>query len=105
MEVPDWLLVHTVTVEPQTGTGPYSDQYGPAVPVQCFVNYTRQLVRNQAGAEVVSEATVYTTLDQTPLFPLDSRVTLPDGSVAYVIKSSPHNDGGMGAPQHLEVVL
>lgn len=105
MDIPAYLLVHTVTVETQTGEGAYGDQYGPPVEASCFVDETRQLVRNSAGAEVVSEATIYTTLDKAALFGLDSRVTLPDGTVAYVLRASRRDDGGMGTPQHLEVAL
>lgn len=104
-DVPAELLIHTVQVQTQIGTGPYDDQYGPAVSVQCFVDDARQLVRNAAGAEVVSETTLYCTLDQAPRFVPDSKVTLPDGRVSYVIMAKRRDAGSLGAPSHLEVTL
>lgn len=105
MDVPDWLLIHMVQVETQTDTGPYGDQYAPAVPVACFVDEARQVVRSSTGAEVVSETTLYCKLDQTDAFAPDSRVTLPDGRVAYVIMAKRRDAGSLGAPSHLEVTL
>ena len=105
MDIDDDLLVHSVTVEPLTGRGPYGEQYGPPAEVAGFLSDVRQLVRNVHGDEVISESTFITTLDQAPVFPTDSKVTLPSGQVAYVIKASRHDDGGLGAPSHLEVSI
>lgn len=104
-EIPDSWLVHTVTVEPQVGEGAYGDSYGPPVQVRCFRDDARQVVRNASGAEVVSETTLYCKLDRADVFPPDSRVTLTDGSVSYVVLTKRRDDGGMGAPQHLEVTM
>lgn len=106
-DLPGWLLRHKITVEPLLGDGPYGEQYGPPVEVPCFLDRKRRLVRNANGDEVVSETTVYCPLDAEGSFPTDSRVTLPgpSGTVAYVISTQPHDDGGLGAWQHLEVTM
>lgn len=103
MELPGWMMPHTVTVEPLTGTGPYGDVYGDPVEVRCLVEDTRQLVRALDGSEVVSQTTVYAPswIDCPP----DSKVTLPSGRVSYAITTSDHDDGGLGGWQHTEVNL
>lgn len=105
VRVPDHLLVHQAIVETQVDTGPYGDQYGAPVTVTCFVDETRQLVRDASGSEVVSEATIICTLDQEPLFVVDSRVTLPSGRKAFVIMAKRQDAATLVAPSHLEVTL
>ena len=104
-EIPDFMLVHQVTVEPQTGEAGIGDTYGPPRTCRAFVEYNRQLVRDATGAEVVSEATVFMRLDEQPHWLPDSRVTLPDGSVSYVLRAAPRDGGNLGVPNHLEVTL
>lgn len=103
MELPGWMMPHTVTVEPLTGTGPYGDVYGPAQTIRCLVEDTRQLVRALDGSEVVSQTTVYAPPGLAA--PPDSKVTLPSGRVSYVITASGHDDGGLGGWQHTELNL
>lgn len=105
-EIEDWMLVHTVTVEPQIGEGSEGDLYGPAESVACFLDDERRLVRGATGAEVVSETTLICRLGNASKFLPDSRVTLPDGRVSTVILTKRRDDGGVfGTPQHLEVSL
>lgn len=103
-EIPKFLLRHTASVEPLIGSGAYGETYAAARPVQCFAEDKRQLVRNPAGDEVVSETTLYCRLVHDADFPLDSRVSV-NGRVAYVLRVARHDDGGLGAWQHLEVSL
>lgn len=103
MDIPDELLVHTVSVETFEGTGAYGDQYATAADVACFVEDSRRMVRNLDGDEVISESTLYAKLDQAPNLVAKSRVTLPDGRKSIVILKKDRDDGGMGAPQHVEV--
>jgi hypothetical protein len=98
------MLIHIVQVETQTDTGPYGDQYAAPVTVPCFIDDARQIVRNAEGAEVVSETTLLCTLDRAEFVP-DSRVTLPDGRVAFVLMAKRRDAGSLGAPSHLEVTL
>lgn len=104
MDLPLWLMPHTVSVEPLLGSGPYGDSYGPAVVVQCFREDRRQLVRNSEGDEILSETAVYCRLDQVAKFPIGTRVTYGT-KVAYVQVVAELDDGGLGAWQHLQVNL
>lgn len=105
MPLIDLFRVHTVTVQPQLGEGSTGDEYGPSQEVLGYLDYQRQLVRNAQGAEVVSEAQFYCDLDYRSAFTIDARVTTPDGTVTYVIGTSPKDDGGITGLSHLEVTL
>lgn len=100
--IPAWLLRHQAIVEPLTGEGPFGPQYGAAGAVQCFVDEKRRLVRDAAGAEVVSETTVYMPLDT--VCPAGSRVTV-NGRQTFAITASRRDGGGLPTPDHLEVAL
>lgn len=105
-EIPLQYLVHTVDVDPYTGSGAYGDVYDPTVMgVPCFADDKRQLIRNADGQEVVSETTLYLRLAHEASFPPGSRVTVPSGRQAVVIKTAARTDGDIGAWQHLEVSL
>lgn len=93
MPVPAPYRQHTVDIEPKTGDGTYGPTYGPSVTVEgCWVEDKRQYVRDQAGAEVLSESSVYA--DPGVDCPPGSRVTLPTRT-AYAI-SAAHFDAGTG---------
>jgi hypothetical protein len=98
------LLKDLVVVETYTGDGSYGPVFEAPVTVKVNVDQTRRLVRNTAGDEVVSEATLAvhpaprdeTTgllLDATTLFAPESRVTI-DGRVARVIGVKPNTVRG-----------
>lgn len=100
--IPDYLLVHTLQLEPYLGTGAYGDQYGAAVSVRCYYEGTRRMVRDGNGNEVVSEATAYVNPD----------VSIPDGSRVKIFGRDTHvitvgvlDDGGLTGLAHLEVAL
>jgi hypothetical protein len=103
--LPALFTVHAVTVETQSGEGGLGDVYSAPVSVAGFLDYTRQLVRTLSGDELVSLASFYTNLDRASLFALDSRVTLPDGTIAYVLQAARRDDGGLTGLSHLEVSL
>lgn len=96
-----------VTVTPYYGETAYGPVYGDPIGVDCRVEYARKLVRNPAGDEVVSEATVYllpTLPDGTPTmeaFAIESVVTHA-GREARVISATPHR--GMSTAVYVEVV-
>lgn len=104
MDIPDDLLVHTVSVETWQGTGAYGDIFAEPTPVACFVDDQRKNVLNADGDQVISESTIYAKLDKAETLAAKSRVTLPGGRPAIVINVKRRDDGGMGAPQHVEVV-
>lgn len=110
-EIPTRYLVHTVTVEPYTGSGAYGPQYGAPVVRACMVDEKRKLVRASNGSgqgdgdEIVSEATIYLRRAYLADFPPETRVTLPTGRVSTVITTADRSDGDLGTWQHLEVSL
>lgn len=103
--LPDWLLRHTVTVEPYTGPGAYGDTYGSPVSVRALVEQRRRLVRTVDGTEAVSGTTVYAQLDALAQVPARSRVTLPTGITSKVITASRYDGGGLPTPDHWEISL
>ncbi|MGI5162650.1 hypothetical protein [Microbispora sp. CA-102843] len=100
--IPAFLLVHTVSVEPLTGEGPFGPAFGDPVEVRCFVDEKRSLVRDNEGAEVVSSTTVFMPL--ATVCPVGSRVTVNDRTTT-VLASSRRDGGGLPVPDHLEVNL
>jgi hypothetical protein len=92
----------TILVEPYLGAGGDGPRYGPAVTVDCFYDEARKKVRDALGAEVISEATAYTRLNET--IPVESRITFGD-RVSYVIAVKRRDGAGLPVPSHLEVVL
>lgn len=102
--IPRWMLQHSVTIEAYQGTtGNGAAVYAAPVPVRCFLDNKRRLVRAATGDEVVSESTFYAPL--ATLAPPESRVTLPNGRVATVLQALDRDGGHLPVPSHLEVVL
>jgi len=98
----DDFLMHTVTVVPLVGSGGMGDVHGPAVAgVPCLVDETTRLVRDRAGAQVVSSATVYARTS-APDAPPGSLVTLPSGRTAVVLVQARRESGPLDLPDHVE---
>lgn len=93
MKVRRSLLKDTVTVETYGGEGAYGPAYAAAVNVRCNIEATRRLVRNAAGDEVVSEATLQVHLDNASSFTPESSVTIAT-RVSIVISASPQTFRG-----------
>lgn len=74
----------------ESGLGPV---YGAAASVQCNVDATRKLVRNEAGDEVVSEVSLYVHPSDAAGFTPESRVTI-SGRVSTVLAVTPHTFRG-----------
>lgn len=102
-DIPLVLLPHTVTVETLTGQGAYGPIYDDAADVRVKVDDRIRLVRNLEGEQVVSSATVYARLSESHRFTPGSRVVIR-GELTDVITVARHDDGGLGAWQHVEVV-
>lgn len=101
----DEFMVHTVTVETQSGATGWGDTYtAVSEPIPCFVDDTTRLTRDPAGAEVVSTATVYTHPDHAGLFTPGSQVRLPS-RVATVVTVNARTSGQLDLPDHVEVTL
>lgn len=106
--IPGWLLRRTgwdVTVEPHLGNGPSGPVYGAPREVRALIDAERRLVRGADGSETTSETTLRVRLEHADLFPIGSRVTLPDGAAPTVITASRHDGRGLPVPSHLEVAL
>jgi hypothetical protein len=103
VDIPASLLVHSVTIEPYTGTNSMGEPvYSTGVTVAAFVDDKRQLVRAATGEEVTSEATVIVA--RGAVCPVESRITLPSGRTARVIKAMDRDGGTLPVPSHLEIL-
>jgi hypothetical protein len=98
--IPEFLLQHTVTIEPFQGSGANGPVYGAPVEVPCFRDDKRRLVRAPNGSQVVSEATVY--CQPGTIAPPESRVDL-GSRVATVITTADRDGGSLPVPSHVEV--
>ena len=103
MNLPGFLLVHRVRVEPYLGEGSHGSAYGPAAEVACLLDETTTLVRAPDGREVASSASYITSPGHNP--PPQSRVTLPDGRVTTVITAGRPGNGIAAVPGNTEVAL
>lgn len=96
-------LPHTVTVEAKTGHSSTGPVYADPVPLRCMADGTRRLVRGPDGNELVSSLTLICEAGKASTAPPGARVTW-GSTVTTVVASTEHDDGGLGAPQHAEVV-
>jgi len=103
VRLPARYLVHTVSVEPCTGSGAYGNTYGPAFTLTCMAQGGTRVVKDPTGADVVASLTLYAAPGQAAAVPPQSRVTW-QGTTTAVINSTDHDSGGLGAPDHTEVV-
>lgn len=104
--VPRWLLRRAgadVVIEPYQGAAAWGPLYGAPVTVRAIVDSKRQLVRNEAGDEVVSSTTLLCPLGTVA--PAGSRVTLPDGTAPTVIAAHTHDGRQLPVPSHVELSL
>jgi hypothetical protein len=103
VKLPTFLLVHSVQVKPYAGRSSTGDVYGETFTLQCMAQGQRRLVRDGDGAETLSTLTLYCAPDQASSIPPGS-VVVWKGDTTVVIGATDHDDGGLGAPQHTEVV-
>ncbi|MDN5858085.1 MAG: hypothetical protein L0H84_05625 [Pseudonocardia sp.] len=104
MRLPDYLLTHTVTVEPYLGASGHGPRYGPAVVLPAFVDQVRRTVRDSAGRVVTSDTTVYVQLDVPVAVTPEARVTV-DGHVVEVAGVKRRDGAGLPTPDHIEISL
>jgi len=102
----DDFLVHATTVERLSGSGPDGDTLAVGVTLNGFIEHAVKLVRNPAGDEVVSSATIYYP-PGTAFIPTGSFITPPAGmgSRARVISCAIHDSGPLDLPEHVEVTV
>lgn len=103
MRLPQSLLVHTVQVTPYLGTGSNGPLYGSPFDLRCLARGSRRLVRDADGSERVSSLTLYAGPGQADSVPAGSQVTW-GATNTTVMAATDHDSGGLGAPDHTEVV-
>lgn len=103
MKLPARYLVHTVTVRPLLGRSSTGPVFGPAFSLPCMAQGGIRQVRGPDGQQTVSSLTLYADLVRRADVPPGSEVD-HNGDTTTVINAIPHDDGGLGSPQHLEVV-
>lgn len=102
--IPEFLLVHTVTVEPLTGRSSTGKLYGASFPLKCMAQGARRQVRNSLGDEVLSTLTLYAAPGQAATVPAGSRITWA-GVPTEVIAAADRDSGGLAADaEHTEVM-
>lgn len=92
---------HETTVRTHEGHGPFGETYADPVTVPCFIEGRRQLVRDQNGREVTSEATIYGPAHRGDLFLPESTATV-NGDERTIITLAKHYSGALDLPDHFE---
>lgn len=101
------FFAQSVTVETFTGAGDFGDTYAAPVAVTGMVDEGASLdVETPTGDVVESSSAFYCPLTEAAKFPPQSRVTLPSGAVAQVVKAIRRQASPIfGNVEHLEVRL
>lgn len=102
MQLPGFLQPHTVAVEPPAGDSSEGPTYGPPVVVRCRVEGRIDVT---GDGQHVGSVKVYTILRHRDKLLPGARVTLPQGGAGIVSAAAAHEDGGLGAWEHLEVTI
>lgn len=103
MRIPERVLVHAVTVTPYLGTSSVGKVYGDPFTLQCIAQGARRMVRDATGTESLSTLTIYAAPGRAQLVPAGSLVEWA-GDTTEVIACAERDSGGLGAPDHTEVV-
>ena len=103
MKLSPKFMPHSVTVTPLTGRSSTGNVWGTPFPLRCMAQGARRLVRDGDGAEKLSTLTLIAETGQASLVPPGSQVEWRDDTTT-VLSTIEHDDGGMGTPQHTEVV-
>lgn len=103
MRIPARFLVHTVTVRPYTGRSSSGPVFGIPFTLQCMAQGARRLVRGGDGSQLLSTLTLYAAPGLASTVPTGSEVDW-QGDTTTVIAATDHDSGGLGAPDHTEVV-
>lgn len=103
MRIPARFLVHEVTVRPYAGESSTGTLLGEAFTLRCMAQGKRRMVRDNSGSERLSELTLFCAPGSADLVPPGSEVDW-QGDTTTVIGATDHDSGGLGAPDHTEVV-
>ena len=102
MKLPKAAQPHTVTIKEYEGDGAYGPTYSDSYEVQGYFQQEREVVKDQEGNEIVSDAQFFTSEDIEP--PTESIVTFNDIE-HEVISISPKYNALNGQKSHTEVVM
>ena len=102
MKLPKAAQPHTVTIKDYEGDGAYGPTYSDPYEVQGYFQQEREVVKDQEGNEVVSDAQFFTSEDIEP--PTESIATF-NGVEHEVISISPKYNALTGQKSHTEVVM
>lgn len=107
MKIPGAFLRHTVEVEAYKGEGAKGPTWDRPRRVRCWIPILDTGARLEADARTDGEAEtiIRTRLEVAVLFEPGSRVRLPNGRLTTVVDLKRADDRGMGAMQHLQVVV
>lgn len=101
--LPGILMPHRIVVEPFAGDSSEGPTYGPAkVSVQCR---REGRIDVTADGQHTGSVKLYARLVASSLLNTGARVTLDDGTVGYVTAVARHEDGGLGAWEHVEATV
>lgn len=103
MRLPDRYLVHTVTVHPYAGKSSTSAVYGEPFQLKCMAQGGLRIVKGADGSDKLAPLTLYAAPGQAATVPPLSLVE-HNGATATVLVAIDHDSGGLGAPDHTEVV-
>ena len=92
---------HQTDVRTYEGHGPFGEKHADPVTVPCFIEGKRQLVRDQNGREVTSEATIYGPITHGHRFTPESTATI-DGQERTILTIANHYSGALDLPDHFE---
>lgn len=99
-------MVHTITVETYDRRTPTGDSYVAPVQVTGFLDEGLVRVQDSRGEQLVEQSRFFAALIDAGKFRPESKVTLPDGRIAQVIKTRTRSGGGLfGLVEHVEVTL
>lgn len=104
MNVPSFLLQHTITVEPYLGASAHGPAYGDPVTVPAYVESSRRTERDTEGRQRTSSAEVWTQLDPGVNITTDARITVWDRP-AEVLRVQRFDGGALPVPSHLKLTL
>ena len=103
MKLSTRYMPHTVTVRPYLGQSSTGAVFGDPFTLQCMAQGKRRMIRGGDGTETLSSLTLIAEHGKAALVPAGSEVDWLDDTTT-VLDSIEHDDGGMGTPQHTEVV-
>jgi hypothetical protein len=103
VRIPARFLVHTVTVRPYAGRSSTGPVYGAEFELRCMAQGGLKIVRAADGTTKLAVGTLYAAPGQRAAIPPGSQVEW-NGATTTVMQSIDHDSGGLGAPDHTEVV-